>query len=534
MRLLNTASLELVEFTGDDIPQYAILSHTWGDREITFEDMKVAATKSLKQFAKIASCCAQARKDELDWAWIDTCCIDKSSSSELSEAINSMYGWYANAAICYVYLLDVPALDPFLDVRKFEAARWFTRGWCLQELIAPYELEFYASDWSELGTKSSLKSYLEMITSIPVPVLMKEKSPADCYVAERFSWASRRQSTRVEDAAYSLLGIFDIKMPPLYGEGRRAMVRLQEEILKRNEDPSIFLWQTINSYQKTGLLCDSPSYFPLDGVQTQSGTRVPWGELEQHRDLAFATIEITARGLRMDLLTRPYRNELHFGWTLFKYQNCYVCIVLSKCTSPSFAYERVSVPYVHLLTEQDLEVAAFTREQVYLPPFYEMSVPRIISDSLSFKLHLHSTAAATLSLLDVFPDHGMENPGPGVFEHTFSMLDCPDKIAVLLGVKIGTWETRVVVMWKLFNLRRHWGCRFKKWQDNMNLQQLVESPEVMQPGDEEMSDRALFALPMGIHLRAATKSRTHMYLAHVMLLPRLPADFVGMGTTIDE
>ncbi|KAK2594725.1 hypothetical protein QQS21_007575 [Conoideocrella luteorostrata] len=521
MRLLNTTSLELAEFTREDRPPYAILSHTWGDEEVTLQDMKDPASQERNGFAKLASFCAQARRDNLDWAWADTCCIDKSSSAELSEAINSMYGWYAGAAVCYVYLFDVPPLDPFLDVQKFEAARWFARGWCLQELIAPHELEFYASDWSELGTKSSLQSHLVRATGIPRAVLMRVKSPADCNVAERFSWASRRQVTRVEDAAYCLLGVFDINMPPLYGEGRRAMVRLQEEILRRDEDPSIFLWQGKGSFMNTGLLCDSPSYFPLDGVQTQSGMRLPYGELERHRNV-FATTEITGRGLRIELLTRPHRDRLCLAWMFFKYQDHYVCIVLGECASHAFAYERVLVHYVHLLTEEDLRLTPFTQQQVYLPPFYELSVPRVISDSFSFRLSLHSTDTTTLSLVNIYPDHRMENPEPGVFKHVYSVLDCPDKVALLIRVSEENWNSLVIVVWKLFNTNRLWGCFFRRYEEGSSLQQLVESREVPQPRDGELSDRALFALPTGSHLRAALKSRTGSCSAHLALLPPHP------------
>jgi hypothetical protein len=165
---------------------YAILSHTWGDDEVSFQKIQDPTCKEfilyhswwdqrllfqttqdpaykedLKGIAKIAGCCAQARKGELDWVWIDTCCIDKSSSAELTEAINSMYEWYAKSAACYAYLLNVPPLKPELDEREFAAARWFTRGWYLQELIAPPVVEFYSSDWTELGTKLSLKWSLE-------------------------------------------------------------------------------------------------------------------------------------------------------------------------------------------------------------------------------------------------------------------------------------------------------------------------------------------------------------------------------------
>jgi hypothetical protein len=157
MRLLNTTTLPLTEFN-HHIPPYAIPSHKWGDQEVTFPEINSPDRKK-HGWAKIARCCRQARLDGLDWAWIDPCCIDKTSSAELSEAINSMYAWYAGSWICYAYLKDVPAPrspESPLDESKFRVARWFTRGWCLQELIAPSRVEFYAKDWTEIGTKLSL------------------------------------------------------------------------------------------------------------------------------------------------------------------------------------------------------------------------------------------------------------------------------------------------------------------------------------------------------------------------------------------
>lgn len=134
MRLLNSTTLELAEFMGDDVPPYAILSHTWGKDEVTLRDIQdPTKRKDDSRFAKIRACCKQAAEvDKLDWVWIDTCCIDKTSSAELSEAINSMFVWYKEASVCYAYLSDVPPLDPFLDVAEFSRSRWFTRGWTLQ------------------------------------------------------------------------------------------------------------------------------------------------------------------------------------------------------------------------------------------------------------------------------------------------------------------------------------------------------------------------------------------------------------------
>jgi hypothetical protein len=174
--------------------------------------------------------------------WCNAYSIDKTSSAELSEAINSMYKWYQQAEICYAYLSDVITADIPDDMQlagRFKASRWFTQGWTLQELIAPPFVEFYAEDWTEIGTRSSHREELSIITGIDIRVLGGE-NPAICNVAERFSWAASRATTRLEDGAYSLLGIFQVHMPLLYGEGERAIIRLQEEIFKTTEDYTLF------------------------------------------------------------------------------------------------------------------------------------------------------------------------------------------------------------------------------------------------------------------------------------------------------
>ncbi|KAI1793772.1 HET-domain-containing protein, partial [Ganoderma leucocontextum] len=183
---------------------------------------------------KIRNACVVARAHGFRYIWIDSCCIDKTS---ISEAINSMFSWYRKSAICYAYLADVPAVAAH---EKFPQSRWFTRGWTLQELIAPRHLVFLTSEWRTMGTKTTLAWKVEKITGIDYLVLVDRQSLDDVGVARRMSWASKRQTTRVEDEAYSLLGIFNIKMPTVYGEGRGAFRRLQEEIMRRIPDQSIF------------------------------------------------------------------------------------------------------------------------------------------------------------------------------------------------------------------------------------------------------------------------------------------------------
>jgi hypothetical protein len=248
MRLLkgnSTGEFSLTLVTSDDIPRYAILSHTWGadTEEVSFKDMIDGTGKRKTGYEKIRFCGEQAERDGLQYFWIDTCCIDKSSSAELQEAINSMFRWYRDAAKCYVYLADVsrPALGtnvkssqlPWeLSVRK---SRWFTRGWTLQELVAPAIVEFFSEEGEQLGNKKSLERHIHEVTGIPVKAL--RGSPlSDFSIPERMLWAEKRETTRKEDKAYSLLGIFHVYMPLIYGEGREnAFKRLWEEMDKASK-----------------------------------------------------------------------------------------------------------------------------------------------------------------------------------------------------------------------------------------------------------------------------------------------------------
>lgn len=237
MRLLHTQTFELREFLGDSIPEYVILSHTWEKEEVTFQDMMSTGSGAQEKlgWGKIQFCCRQAVQDGFSWAWIDTCCIDKTSSAELSESINSMYAWYKNSCICYAYLQDCH------NRWEIPESRWWTRGWTLQELIAPSCVEFFDAGWREMGSKQSMHEHVTRITGIHEGIL-SGGDIFECNVAVRMSWAAKRETTRIEDQAYCLLGLFGVNMPLLYGEGDRAFKRLQEEILKVSEDYTLFTW----------------------------------------------------------------------------------------------------------------------------------------------------------------------------------------------------------------------------------------------------------------------------------------------------
>lgn len=301
MRLINTHTLKLEDCL-EVVPKYAILSHTWGDEEVTLQDWSapemrdhllsllgtlesegpaytsltkwqslahinsteveervqhwrgpIGTKNHLNRFGywKILQTCILARKDGLRYLWVDTNCIDKTSSAELSEAINSMYVWYRSSAVCYAYLSDVVITDSTYEnindlkddsLNSFRQSRWFRRGWTLQELLAPRRLSFFSRDWILVGTKQNMAPLLAEITRVDERYLLYTQDIRSASVAQRMAAAADRTTTRPEDIAYCLLGLFNVNMPLLYGEGGKAFVRLQEEIMKVSDDHSIFAW----------------------------------------------------------------------------------------------------------------------------------------------------------------------------------------------------------------------------------------------------------------------------------------------------
>lgn len=238
MRLLERDDTGGIRLTDDlpsnKIPPYAILSHTWGDGEVLFRDLMGGTGKNKAGYNKIRFCGDQAWRDGLRFFWVDTCCIDKSNSAELQEAINSMFRWYRNATKCYAYLVDVSIPSPDVDDKSiwepaFRASRWFTRGWTLQELIAPTSVEFFSREEVRLGDRTTLEQVIHDVTRIPLKALQRGLL-SDFSVHDRMAWIENRNTTREEDLAYSLFGIFDVQLPLLYGEGKeKALERLREK-----------------------------------------------------------------------------------------------------------------------------------------------------------------------------------------------------------------------------------------------------------------------------------------------------------------
>lgn len=251
MQLLDVRTLTLVEFQAKPPEPYAILSHTWHINqadEIQFNDIitgGLAGCPDKKGKFKVEGCCRKAKEDGYNYVWIDSCCIDKSSAVELSTAINSMFRLYRDAAICYVYMTDVPpGLDVLEEGGAFAKSRWFERGWTLQELLAPAELQFFNQKWGFIASKQDITGELEAITHIPRHYLYDfDPVTAKASAAQRMSWAVNRKTTREEDIAYCLLGLFDATLTMTYGEGgRKAFVRLQQAIMDKSADNSILAW----------------------------------------------------------------------------------------------------------------------------------------------------------------------------------------------------------------------------------------------------------------------------------------------------
>jgi hypothetical protein len=354
MRLINIWTLEQKEFSARGIPKYFILSHRWGRKEVSYKDYSKKRNLDGPGYEKILGACKFARlfafeeggrypfrhgkrKNQkvppfheqwdtyenaaeflgvkntweiqgggVSWIWIDSCCIDKRSTAELSEAINSMYVWYQRAQLCFAYLADVLEHDSAKQSEKgpFEKSSWFSRGWTLQELLAPEYVIFCDASWDMIGHMCKRCAYrdssgcpdgdpegfghnllteVSQITAIPETALADFERPERIRfipgnedarlrpsVAQIMSWASKRETTLPEDEAYCLLGLLDVQMPLLYGEGRYAFRRLQEEIIKNSRDQSIFAWREppwseapdeLGTGRFPGVLAESPEYF---------------------------------------------------------------------------------------------------------------------------------------------------------------------------------------------------------------------------------------------------------------------------------
>jgi hypothetical protein len=396
MRLIDVNTLELRSFSDNDIPDYAILSHTWGPDEVSYQELVwinrikalsssfnepslSSSTASLSSqdeqsslvlagmemllranwspdttsgamteenflerpgYSKIVKAAKEAQDLKLNWIWIDTCCIDKTSSSELQESINSMYRWYWNAKVCLIYLSDIarPTKSDTNTVSEFARAafkscRWTKRGWTLQELVASCFCRFYYQDWRFMGEKIEFLEELADATGIPISVLDERRSVQEVSVAERMSWAANRETTRLEDTGYCLLGLFDIQMPLLYGEGEKAFIRLQQEILRTTDDYTLFAWSAITTDKSTyrGLLARSPLEFR------------DCGSVERENVMSTFPISSTPIGLRVQFEFLPDPDDKSRALALIRSSNSLNqrLAIHIKCLDGSMQYARV-------------------------------------------------------------------------------------------------------------------------------------------------------------------------------------------------
>jgi hypothetical protein len=350
MRVLNTTTFELHSREQEFFKSqgYAILSHRWVGAEITFDTLPQhipelrrteARYLASPQLSKIRGACEMARQLGFAWMWIDNCCINKASATEESESINSMYKWYRDAQICITYLSDVK-LDAapgmlnqntptkiFRKINSDQPSEWFFRGWTLQELLAPRKMNFYDTNWTFMGTKDSLAPEIEEITGISSAYLTNAMPFRDACIATKMSWMAGRKTTREEDIAYGMLGIFNVVLMPLYGEGMNAFRRLQELLQTTVIDESLYAWNmpdasasetySVERNRETtwgpgewGLLAATPNWFggcghlTLDGrprikrtvnsfVPTQEGIRIEVSHSpSEHRSANLATLLI--------------------------------------------------------------------------------------------------------------------------------------------------------------------------------------------------------------------------------------------------
>jgi len=364
---------KVLKFSDDEVTEYAILSHRWIEQEVDYNEVVKLAKMTEEERSEIHQCdgyrkilqsCEQATKDRYEWLWVDSCCIDKRSSAELSEAINSIYRWYVNSRICYVYLHDVhdSSFPTARDDERYPWSNswpeWFLRGWTLQEMIAPRDVRFFNRDWHPIGDKSTLSPILEDITRVPWHILKEGLSSNRPCVAQIMSWAANRKTTQVEDRAYSLMGLLDVNMPLLYGEGKKAFHRLQLEIIRTSNDYSIFAWGCNKIKVWTGsILADDLSFFRdcnemelmnRDEFIESLGRGIP-GELPWFADDRFGTFPITNRGIQIWLFLRPRVGSDSVFEALLPcrpHPSCPpVAINLAWWESNYYRYPRVTIPY---------------------------------------------------------------------------------------------------------------------------------------------------------------------------------------------
>jgi hypothetical protein len=386
MRLLNTSNLGLEVFYGTDIPKYVILSHRWENEEISLQELQERSNQHKAGWKKVREFCNLAQRYNYKYAWIDTCCIDKTSSAELQEALNSMFQWYRKADICCAYLNDASRSflkqgNRYISHVELEHSEWFRRGWTLQELLAPRQLWFIGWDWKHvIGSREELADSISAITNIPKRYILEFVGSTVSHttyhsglpsIAEIMSWASQRVTTRIEDMAYSLMGLFGVQMPLLYGEGRNAFLRLQLEILKMSDDESIFAWHTKSSSElgfDSGLLAPSPACF--------TGCKYDVIPPSLVYDPERPPYAMTNKGLRIEPLLQKIKSSGYFELYLMPLHCFYLednascaAIYLRRISRNEFRRVEPNKIFAHIMTRDKSNVE---RSLVYVRQDYSL------------------------------------------------------------------------------------------------------------------------------------------------------------------
>jgi hypothetical protein len=405
----------------DKIPPYAILSHTWvAGEEVVLEELRNGTGKGKSGYHKIRLCGEQAKRDGLQYFWVDTCCIDKTNSVELQEAINTMFRWYQQAEVCYVYLSDVH-LEVNDDLGKLilRESIWFKRGWTLQELLAPYKVMFYDSNWRPIGDKESCCPIISSITGIGVNCILNPSEIRREMYFTRISWVEDRQTTRAEDIAYCLMGILDVHMPLLYGEGEfKAFKRLQHELVKRTSSSSLLAWGiSFNNCISTGpdlwsifprsinrqdILAQSPKHFShqlvLESVATLRDRSKAWVHTNRGIKVELMLVEKSDWYIVADEEGTPQRHDLAIAVLPFtRPGNSFECPgLLLSGNSLERTYNRISCPkgYPSVMLPARL-VSQAKPSKVYLtdlPSYREVLPPAIrdkliLVDAIGFQVH---------------------------------------------------------------------------------------------------------------------------------------------------
>jgi hypothetical protein len=404
MKLINADTLEIEEFFSE-IPPYAILSHTWEvNEEISYKEMTKGRSKHKKGYNKILKAAETTLKHGLDYIWIDTCCIDKSSSADLTESINSMFKYYADAVICFAYLSDVH-LDKGTALGQLMSSRWFTRGWTLQELLAPRELTLYSADWGTVGSREEWKEQIAEISDIHFLALSGGAGSLKRFsIAQKMSWAARRITTRTEDMAYSLLGIFDVNMPLLYGEGEKAFIRLQEEIIKNSDDQTIFAWQSperSESLPVMSMFADSPSRF----LRADFGALRQW---ETSKPYSMTNAGLQLNGLMKHSGTDDSERILRLSVYHAKKPHLIFCIFLLQLAPGSDQYARSKGRLYLSFSDEFSNVdwtwqTIFIRKDIIMPTSHEMDKT---GKDISFQMSINTQPNAVISIKYIYPPNG--------------------------------------------------------------------------------------------------------------------------------